>query len=215
MSLVLLLAAVASASHQVYCPNLVCSSMPEKLCAFAAGNLVYANDNGCGEGICSLDSMLAWFSNTTETSYFLDCMPVTFKEDLIDSASTGCYPVIDGQELIDSIWPKECIADTDCELQNGEFAPCQCGLDGKMYCTPPITSAVFKEFWDSCDPQTNTTLLDTRLMWDWSHRFYTYILTGADCTSRLFYELDIDYIFDYVYNAGSLMTLIVGAALCT
>mmetsp|Transcript_26623 Transcript_26623/g.47887 ORF Transcript_26623/g.47887 Transcript_26623/m.47887 type:complete len:218 (+) Transcript_26623:1594-2247(+) len=205
--LLLILQAAVVVSMQAYCPNMVCSSMPSRLCAFAAGNLVYANNEGCGEGICSLDYMLVWFYNTTNAGYFLECMPVTTKVELLEVTNSSCYTVQSDQELKDSIWPKECDDENDCELESGELASCECGLDGNKYCKPPITSKVFMEFWESCDALTQTTSVNTRIMWDWSYKFYTYILSGADCSSNLFYELDIEYLFDYVYDSSSALEL--------
>jgi hypothetical protein len=157
--------------------------------------------------------MLSWYYNSTKSSYFHSCVSVVYKIELVSTTNTSCYDVLDGQELEDSTWPKQCSSDDDCKLTSGELALCECGLDGSKYCRPPVTSNVFKTYWDTCDASTQTTSLDTKIIWDWSYHFYTSILSGPDCSSDLFYELDIDYLFEYVYSSSAELWSIVALSL--
>ena len=103
-----------------------------------------------------------------------------------------------GRKLKEGGHPKECtrpgFGDKQCELEDGGFAWCGCGMDGRHYCQVSESDPEVLEFWNICSPKSLGVLTyEEARFWYFYVSYFTYMevtptQTAPSCASANFYE---------------------------
>ena len=89
-----------------------------------------------------------YFSTLREPNDVFTCQDGDYDAFSIDTDDfEPCVNLTSGHDLVEGSFPKRCQNSDDCELENGTYAACQCGMDGLFNCLPDISSSVYDEYW--------------------------------------------------------------------
>lgn len=211
----LLLTAVAF-SAKPECPAVKCKNMDRDICARYVDEVVQINDDGCRGGhYCWVSEMKVWYDgDIQEGEEFLckekddafDDEKDAYEDSLDDNDDVDCGKRDKDQELKDGENPRQCNTSADCELENGEFAECLCGLDGNSWCRAEWGSEYFDDFWDECDDEDDEVDYDFYTLWASYRTLYSELITAPDCAIHM-EEFDRMYDLDDRINSA---TAIIG-----
>lgn len=153
------LALLSSALGWLSCPVLTCQDLPVNICASLVNNNTIAiNSNACDETRqCNYDRVMTWFSIEPSQRF------PTYGCDAAQAISLGtswtCPNRAASKNLVTGSYPRSCLTDSDCTLQDGTTNDCVCaprtsGTSG--FCRPHASSSYFQAYWDLCTQYSNT-----------------------------------------------------------
>ena len=96
-----------------------------------------------------------------------------------------------GFDLASGSYPKECDDDNDCELKNGQYGRCACGMAGKAYCYPRLESSFIAEWYELCE--SGEANLAYFKYYGYKVAGYLYLISvddveNGDCLKEVLYE---------------------------
>ena len=189
------------------CTPVSCVQLDRYNCAARnqSQSIVSVNLYGCSGMGCLLSSYQNWMDG--ETSDVLQCDQL--QNYVPNTGITTCDPQPLGDTLSNGdVFPVRCQSSADCQLDNGSFAACICGLDGNMYCAPGLGAEVFHGLWDLCQSsatgQINTADYEHYLM---LQRYYVQYISAPSCARSIFSEFQA--LDAYSFAAYLLLTSLV------
>lgn len=181
----------------------ICESLDSGVCAeliTPENNTISINDLGCNGGHCKKSTVESEFSSGETQSLCLEESTSTSAYTIVINYQVDCgirnNDVLDRYMNISTYMFQECPG--LCYSESGETSECLCGYDGKEYCQPNKSSAIFDEFWKIC-VKNNTIDYKTSLLWDYILNHFVDILTAPYCVDDVFTEIQspsLDYIID-------------------
>jgi len=137
------------------CPILTCQWQAPNICAsLVSSNSIALNSKPCdGLHQCNFDQILNWYSLSPTES--LQCQPAQVIS-LIDAWTCGNRQT--GKDLVSGNYPRTCLGDSDCTLQDGTTNGCVCAprtTSSSGYCQPNASSAYYQSYWDLCTSNGN------------------------------------------------------------
>lgn len=206
------------------CPKYKCSDdVPEGACVqFSTSEIYLVNTSPCPDTApyCNLVTVKDWVQTAFVNNTY--ACEVTNTTDYWTEPGTDDYLVCQkksyDKDLASGSHPKECStagwADTDCSLVDGTISECRCGLNGKSYCLPDISSSAFDDYWTQCC-DVGCGHLDSfehYLFWYLKQTYFVDYISGYSC-SKIFSQLkDIDTL-DYIGSGAA--ELAIGLAALT
>lgn len=181
------------------CIDYSCETLQSNQCAFKlSSEQVILNDDQCEDGFsCSLEDLVPW-AESSEGGY-LGCRS---EEDLslYKESNFQCGVKLPNKNLYIDSFPKLCLSEDDCLLEDGTYAECGCGMDGRSYCKASIHSDVFDDYWDECD---NGVMEDEDevVWWTIYTEYYLLTLGQPDCAEDVVWEFS--YMTDVIEAAAS------------
>jgi hypothetical protein len=176
------------------CPVLTCGKLLYKTCAVVQLNATAVtwtiNEKACPLGyVCELAELMltvntrvrsgAWgeiqvpcrletqntYSQTRDSEVFLNCPARNMNQTaLIPNPTRTC--TIPGT------------TDPACQLKDGSFVPCACGLDGKYYCLGAMADSEFDEFFNLCGREVSEAEV---YKWETYGKIKPYLAFGLSC----------------------------------
>ena len=151
------------------CLTINCGNLGENICAqVGTENAISLRSTACNEDFsCSYNDIIKWYTqDATTRNNILMCtaMPII--------AVGEAWPCANRQarkNLVSGSYPKACLTDQDCELQDGTFNSCVCAprsTSASGYCKPDISSTHFEDYWTLCT-QTANKITDANLGYYW------------------------------------------------
>ena len=185
------------------CPVATCTTLGYNACASFTGSDLSLNVQNCTQGLhCSAFKTYHWARlrmDAGDVEGTLWCSQDGYEPPEVISAATKvtCGQRDKKQTLKDGAYPKQCASSMDCELLNGEYSNCECGMDGATYCVAEWGSSIMDGFWNACNNSTN--LIDASSYQYWSEYRKLYLLdsTKPVCALSLFGE------FQFLSNAAA------------
>lgn len=167
------------------CPIIDCGEQDIGVCARIEEDQIVVNSKGCTEStFCELLDLNSWYENAGS---YLYCQE--FDEDDSSKEDVKCPTRDKNQFLMDDYHPKRCNSTDDCQMKNGNYTNCECGMDGYSYCMPEWGSEVYDLYWSFCDENNDKTTHEIWNYFDLIHEYYSYYVTAPDCAVNIFYEL--------------------------
>jgi hypothetical protein len=124
------------------------------------------------------------------TGMILPCEKALTKESGFTSFRITCETRNPNRSLVEGSNPKQCSTDQDCELADGSFAQCNCGLNGNAYCRPDPSSSVFDAYWEGCEEEWGElSKYDTFTYAAMMSSFYSAQVEPVTCAKDIFMEL--------------------------
>jgi len=201
------------------CYRYDCSSLDYLECAAFYDSTIWLNEKGCGYLDCNkeyLQREYDAFESTSpqqEESKHVDCFEKEPEppQEVVTNYYVDCPQEVPGSDLKDGVHPKQCNTEQDCELVSGDFSSCLCGMDGKKYCKPELSSSVFKYYLLECQENSQQILLKDLKMWEYSYDNFIDLVTAPYCAEDTFsyMVLDLDYIVDGACSVGVWVVLLV------
>lgn len=155
-SLILGLLVVYSYSYE--CWQYSCANLDDSdLCAKNEGNLFYIRNSHCGDGkICNLADVIDSFASgqpsyacQLETDIPAIDSDFQVDEDYNFKDSSACER-LQNKDLQSGSYPKQCITEDDCILQDTTTTSCKCGFNISV-CVPHYSSSFFDEWYTACE----------------------------------------------------------------
>ena len=111
------------------------------------------------------------------------------------------------RELEVGIHPKRCSSSEDCKLVSGEHSKCECGMDGKKWCTADLHSFVFDNYWIACQEGTITPAQQD---W-WQSRQQQYVLmeTSPVCIDNISEIAQLAALEHMAFEAANLIIMVI------
>lgn len=104
--------------------------------------------------------------------------------------TSGCIDRPTGNDLVLGSHPKECISNTDCLIQNGNYSSCVCSFDGLSFCQPEFGSKAFDFYWDECNEHNATVSRGEYLtLINLMYSYYVYTIKTPPCMIQNIFEL--------------------------
>ena len=205
-------------SDKPVCPAVKCKDMDRSICGRYISERVEINEDGCERDThCWASELEAWYQgNIVEGDEFL-CVTDTEQYDTTKEAykDTLSGPDVDcgkrdkDQDPKDGDNPRLCSDSSDCELKNGSFSDCECGLDGNKWCRAEWGSDYFDDYWDRCDDEDDKLDYDEWKLWEQQRALYSQLMSIPECGKHIeefdrLYDLD-----DRVNVAGAISFLAI------
>ena len=183
------------------CPVVTCEDMQDNTCALTYGNTIRLRAHHCATTtFCNLTYVLsANGDQTIPCESFNDSGTIYDDNDYRD-----CGVRADKRNLASGVYPKACATDADCLLQDGTFNPCACGLNGKAYCIPDLSSKLFNQYWKKCNETSNTVYRNDYYYWTWYLEYYSLIVSAPSCAWSVGIELlTFRYLDAFLYQGAA------------
>ena len=203
----LLFLLLSTATAQLPCRPLVCNEpIDAGLCMILNSTTIRAQP--CrGDRNCDYVTMLQPILG--EENAIVECSPnyqmehkVTF-QGLLANMSNACgnYSLYkNSSTLVNQSVLLSCTEDTDCQLSDGSYTACNCGLDGNKYCVYGLGDDAFLNYSQAaCDGRKNDYLAYTNLIY-----FQSALLTYPACAGPIF--ADFSWI-EYLKEGGDAIRL--------
>lgn len=136
--------------------------------------------------VSNIAQVLSQYVQQNESGYNVAIPGVGFISIQSQEKKISCV-IAKNRDLASGTAPFECNTDADCLLQDGTFATCICGMDGKSYCKPDYYDSEFSAFTDQC----KNGEMDQEVFIEWVryHHYYLPLKTAPNCGENLFMEL--------------------------
>lgn len=140
------------------CPTITCQSLGINTCAsLLSDNSIALNSNPCDETRqCNYDLVLTWFS--LDPSRRLPTYGCEVAQGISLTDTWTCPNRAASKDLASGSYPKICLTDSDCMLQDGTENECVCTprtSSTSGYCRPDTSSTYFNAYWDLCTQSNN------------------------------------------------------------
>jgi hypothetical protein len=200
------------------CHYILCATLSTGVCAENDGQaLVSVNRAGCqGTGYCSYEMVEAWLDNVLQRPKQLMCTPTStlptaragdtncpvreVKKDIVSGTSSLIQCTVPGAD------------NSECQLEDGTYAECACGLDRKSYCVPDVSSTVYDDYWAECfkTGENYGRITNDDYYWYWYYRinYFLPFLTAYSC-ARTFFE-EFVKIDDLMYSGQATLLITLG-----
>lgn len=176
------------------CFKASCATLGYNVCASFSGSELNMNVLNCTEGLhCSIFETHHWAqlrAQAGDNDGTLWCSDSEYDppSPIFDASQVTCGSRDPRQTLVEGVYPKQCESPMDCELQNGEYSNCECGLDGFSYCAIEWGSTVMSDFWNACNNSTNLIDASDYKYWNEYRKIYIFDKTKPICAAALFDE---------------------------
>ena len=109
---------------------------------------------------------------------------------------------------------KTCESDDDCQLNDGTYGDCDCGLDGKGYCKPEFGSSYYSEWYQLCEDGEANLVYYKYFVFKLALHAYLETIDDSDdysCLTDVSYEASVwDEIESDYEDEDAAMDLILG-----
>ena len=152
------LALLGTALGWLSCPTITCQSLGTNTCAsLLSDNSIALNSNPCDETRqCSYDLVLTWFS--LDPTVRLPTYGCVDAQGISLTTTWTCPNRAASKDLVDGSYPKACLTDSDCALQDGTTNECVCTPrtgSTSGFCKPNLSSTYYSSYWDLCTSSGN------------------------------------------------------------
>ena len=184
------------------CPKLICGDYSSHMCSIFSEDSIQISP--ClGSDICDLSHLYTnWEQGSTGHSCTAPQTSPT-SDSLYELMELVCASVPDSGKKIKGSHPQICTSDNDCELIDGSFAQCLCGLSqqGFSYCE------VSEGDEESISMQKAACVKDIdNFVWHLLRKeFYVYLHDRPICAGFVFEDLAA---IDYLFAGGSLVEIV-------
>jgi hypothetical protein len=147
------------------------------------------NNNVCPKGMtCRLPSMYLW-NEIAITGMMLPCEEALTKESC--SNHSELHAKLDAQTAVSlrALTLNSAALIKNCELADGSFAQCNCGLNGNAYCRPDPSSSVFDATGKGVRRSGELSNYDTFTYAAMMSSFYSAQVEPVTCAKDIFMEL--------------------------
>lgn len=173
------------------CPRFYCIPLESGTCARITNTedkLVQLNNLGCGvfTGCDIWEIFDALDSNQNST------FPCTFyPPELFERGDTllSCPQRKSQRNLKFGPHPRVCNSEQDCELEDGTFGECLCGLSRYKICQPDISDALYSNFWKICGESDNMITEEIDYIWGYYYWNYPLLVTAPICADEIIPQL--------------------------
>mgnify|MGYP000102364137 FL=1 len=177
------------------CPAFQCGSFDSNYCARWNGTTIELNSQGCKsyKQSCTFSkALVSYYFNSDSGNYLCEnSAQFSYSEGYMNCGTRQNTKT----KLVEGEHPKKCLepgySDFNCELLDGSFLECKCGLDSEYYCTPNPSSNIFDEFWQACEDQDNVVTAQFYEYYELLSKFYIEYNTAPDCALTLFQEFSL------------------------
>lgn len=160
---------LALAQAWLSCMTINCGNLGENICAqMGTDDTISLRSTACNEDFsCSYSDLIAWYTQDALTrNNILMC---TAMPTITLGEGWPCANRQARKNLVSGTYPKACLTDQDCELQDGTYNSCVCAprsTSASGYCKPHISSTHFEDYWTLCT-QTGNTITDANQGYYW------------------------------------------------
>lgn len=206
MKAVLCVALLGLFASAKVCYNYKCGSLADDVCGSLSDGVITINEDGCSDSdlYCSVLGANSYFVEEDVESGTYPCEEDDGTVDSLmdrleqfDSIDSSLWAEMDvcqydsDKDFVSGSEHKTCESDDDCELNDGSYADCDCGLDGKAYCQPELGSTYFSEWYQLCeDGEANAVYYKYFLFKASLHSYIETIedIDDSSCISDVSYE---------------------------
>lgn len=198
----------------ISCFSYTCTELDYMICATKVSDYdILVNFLGC-DGFCSAEGVISWapFAELREEYSCLSREEGSLYEyqNYYDQSSKSKFdqimlrcPERDQQkDLAEGHHPKLCYSELDCELEDGTYSQCACGLSSQAFCVPDLSSKEYDSYWAECKDGRYS---NPEAYEHWMNLVDHYTLTVEPpiCTWQLFDELE--FLQNYMESSGMLV----------
>ena len=176
------------------CPVYECKQMERGVCAVMAAETVTVNSIGCPSNeYCFLSLLLEGSTlSTNSTLHCSDLAPLRYFN--FGGEEYQCQAKDPLARLAEGSHPKLCTqpqSDPACLLANGDYAACDCGLDGQKYCRYSSGDGELAGLYQSCEDYEGQPGRMEMEYWT-VYKQYAHVAASAPaCLSKAVYELGL------------------------
>lgn len=122
-----------------------------------------------------------------------------------------CLERLPGKDLKVGVHPKDCQSDHDCELEDGTYASCLCGVravNTNGVCSPDMSDSIFSTYWEHCNDSGFIPEKELGFYYSVLQRVYHLVQTNdVPCALTLIWEYNILGLAEYnMSNWGRVLT---------
>lgn len=195
------------------CPVVVCEDLADNTCAQVSSDVIKLRSHHCmTTTYCNLTNVLNVIGEQV-----VPCESFADSEIIYDDNDyRDCGIRIPHRNLVLGTYPKICTSDNDCLLQDGTVTPCKCGINGKAYCVPDLSSNLLNQYWKKCEspyPEKNVVYRNDYYYWMWFFEYYPLIVSAPSCAWSVSIELlTFRYLDAFLYQeaAAGLFLCVLG-----
>lgn len=173
------------------CPLFTCDPLTASVCANITDVQdlqVVLNSNGCAGHLgCNLDEIEYVLTQGIQTEF-----PCTYyaPQNFVFSSELRQCPARNSQkDLKSGSHPKTCLSVQDCELLDGSFAQCFCGLKRYKVCQPDVSDSIYDTFWKLCTEESNMITEKMDYLWGYYYWSYPILVSAPDCADDILVQL--------------------------
>jgi len=188
----------------IVCPTVLCEEMTDNTCAQVYSDVIKLRSHHClTTTYCNLTAVLSVVGQLV-----VPCESFADSEIIYDDNDyRDCGLRVPKRNLVVGAYPKVCDSDSDCLLQDGAVTACKCGLNGKAYCVPDLSSSLLNQYWKKCEspyPEKNVVYRNDYYYWMWYLEFYPLIVSAPSCAWSVSIELlTFRYLDAFLYRAAA------------
>lgn len=185
------------------CPFFSCGTVPAGACAQKmSSQWIQLSTTPCTDGsFCSAQRMYEdwWWYAYTAVDNTYPCLALSTYNHISFAESDvytewPCMQRLQGKELASGSHPKDCTSNHDCLLQDGTYSLCLCGvrtINTNGICSPEMSSALFSNYWGSCDNKGFIQEKDMGFYYSVLQRVYHLVQSDVTCAPQLLWEFSI------------------------
>lgn len=164
-----------------------------EVCATWTADKVLVNSQGCANfnQQCTYSLVLQAMENNSTGLYACELAASPAVTKAFPFASCGKREP-EQRRLKSGTFPQECeeeaVSDPACELNDGTFLPCICGLNGRSYCQPNPSDTPFDAFWTACEEADGVVSEDFFRYYELMSFYYAQATEVPDCITSKIYE---------------------------
>ena len=188
LRLVLLLALTCA------CPVYQCQQMDRGVCAEVEDGVVTVNSIGCPANEYCFLSLLQEGSTLTTKSTLMCAELAPLRYFNFGGEDHQCQTRDPLARLAEGAHPKLCTqseSDPACLLANGDYAACDCGLDGQQYCRFSSGDPEMTGLYEACSDFDGEFSRAELEYWTVYKLFGHLTASAPTCLSKSIYELDL------------------------
>ena len=205
------------------CPFFSCGSVPAGACAQKmSSQWIQLSATACADGsFCSAERMYEdwwWYAYTANGNTYpclaLDTYRHISEKEADVYTQWPCMQRLPGKDLMVGSHPKDCASDHDCQLEDGTYSSCLCGvraINTNGICSPDISSSLFSSYWEACTDKGFIPPKDLGFYYSVLQRVYHVVQSDVTCAPTLIWEFNILQVAETQMNnwAGVLTPLLL------
>jgi len=168
-------------------------SQDPEVCLTWSADRIVVNSQGCPSfnQQCSYSLALQAIEKDLNGSYTCEVVNSQSASQIHPFASCGKREP-EQRRLKAGTFPQECktegLNDPTCELNDGSFIPCTCGLNGRLYCQPNPSDMPFNDFWTACEAEEGVVTEDFFKYYELMSRLYAESTELPECIGNKMFE---------------------------
>lgn len=176
------------------CPVYQCQQMSRGVCAEVVDGVVTVNSIGCpAREYCFLSLLQEGAALVTKSTLLCaELAPLRYFN--FGGEENQCQSRDPLARLSEGVHPKLCTqpeSDPACLLANGDYAACDCGLDGQKYCRYSSGDGELAGLYQSCEDYEGQPGRAELEYWTVYKQYAHVASTAPACLSKAIYELEL------------------------